>query len=106
MELKTKNYILNNLNVGRDYSEEGTADYSGRCMYGKTTHAIVIEYSNEVEQAVRDLLEEDESKLQELLDADVIKEAWDEDDSDFEIGNGCYDLHLALDNLGLDYITY
>jgi len=106
MELKAKEYILNNLNVGEDYSEEGTADYSGRGMYGKTTHAVVVEYSNDVEEAIRELLEEDKSKLQELLEAGVIKEALNEDDSDFEVGNGCYDLHLSRDNLGLDYIIY
>lgn len=105
MEQKAKDYILNTLNVGRDYSENGEAEYSGRGMSGKTTHAIVVEYSSDVEDAVREALENDEDSFEEMLEVELIKEAWD-DDADFEFNNGGYDLQVRRDSLGSNYIIY
>lgn len=105
MQKQAKDFILNNLNIGRDYSEDGEAEYSGRGMYGRSTHAVVVDYADEVKDGIQYLIDEaDEDDIEALIESGLICESGD--DSDFVIDDEGYEINFRRDNLGLDYIIY
>lgn len=114
MKIEKKEYILNVLSIGRDYSEDGEAEYSGRGMYGRNTHAIVIDGFSDVRDAIINLfseMDDDErhEELDKMIDLGILYYA-DEDDRDtFTIegeDDDQFSISGSIDNLGLDYIIY
>lgn len=113
MELKVKEFLLNNVDC-RDYSEDGEADYSGRYMYGKQTHAVVVDDYDDVKHGVQDYINENSDEgegetfdevLSELEEIGVITDTWEEK-GDIEVDGQFYNLNLRSDNLGRSYIFY
>jgi len=108
MKTEIKNFILNVLEIGEDYSDSGEPEYSGRGMYGKVTDAIKTEDLNEINDAIQAHIEDnyEDNVVEELEELGLINTVWDKSDSDFEVEGELYEVNLRRDNLGLGYIHY
>lgn len=108
MKQEIKDFILNTLNVGRDYSEDGNTEYVGRGMYSLGTHAVITEDAYDIEVAVIDFVEdaEDEQEAVEtLINVGLIYTADSSCDS-IELECKDYQLAVKVDSFHSNYVLY
>lgn len=106
MEQKTKDFILTRLNQGKDYSDEGTADYFGRSLFNQKTHAIVIEERDYILQSVEERLRCESITINEILDSGLIHVSKHENETDFKHNNVNYTINLKISSFGRGFIFH
>ncbi len=105
MELKTKLFILNNLNCANNYGDDDEPSYRGRGM-SKETHAVTAESTADITEAVIFGLEDEDLDIDELIESGLVIVSYDESGADFAHNNETYDIQLRFESLGRGVIAY